>query len=99
MTEPQLTPREQNRLAVGRLTKLLAGLAVAATAAFGAVIASGHEAGTAATVDQATASSSADGSSYDSSSDDTSSDGSFGFTPSQSVSPSTATPSATSGGS
>ena len=35
------TPREQSKATVGRLTKLLAGVAVAATALFGVAVASG----------------------------------------------------------
>jgi hypothetical protein len=94
MTEPpQPSPREQSRLAVGRLTRLLAGLAVAATAAFGVAIASGAKHGSTPTVDTSSTSVVTD----DGSNDDV--DDGFGFAPSQDVWPSSQPPSATSGGS
>jgi hypothetical protein len=98
MTEsPKPTPREQSRLAVGRLTRLLAGLAVAATAAFGVAVASGGKHGSSAAVDQSGASSTS--SVVDTSSSDDGYDG-FAFAPSQGGVWSTSqSPSATSGGS
>ena len=99
MTEPpKPTPREQSRLAVGRLTRLLAGLAVAATAAFGVAVASGGKHASSATVDQSGASSTS--SVVDTSSSDDGYDDGFGFAPSQGGVWSTSqSPSATSGGS
>jgi hypothetical protein len=90
---PQPSPRDRSRLATGRLTRTLAGLALAATAAFGVAIASGAKHGSGATVESSTTSVA---------NDDSSSEGlddGFGFAPSQGVLSSSQPPSATSGGS
>jgi hypothetical protein len=97
-----LTPREQSRLAVGRLTKLLAGLAVAATAAFGVAVASGSKHASGATADQSSSGSETAASSYTddgASDDDGYGDDGFGLAPSQGVWSTTQAPTATSGGS
>jgi hypothetical protein len=88
---PQPSPRD--RLSVGRLTRALAALAVAATAAFGVAIASGAKhAGSA----------NADSSSTNIANDDSPNEGlddGFGFAPGQGVWSSGRPPTATSGGS
>src|SRR5262245_31645757 len=97
MPQPtQPTPRERSRLAVSRLTKLLAGAAVAATAAFGVVVATGSRHGSTPSVDESSAnvvsaSTSDDG--YDDYGEG------FGLAPSQGVWSTSQSPSATSGGS
>ena len=94
MTEPsQPTPRDLSRLAVGRLTKLIAAAAVAATAAFGVAAASAGKHAATATVDQSSASVSSD------TSPDGSYDDGFSLAPSQGVYSTGQAPSATSGGS
>ena len=90
------TPREQSRLVVGRITRLLAGLAVAATAAFAVVVASESKHTSSSSVDQSGTSAVVD------SSDGTFDDGfddAFGLAPSQGVWSTSQPPSATSGGS
>jgi len=104
MSEPSPpTPREQNRLAVSRLTKLLAGAAVAATAAFGVVVASEAKHGSTTSTDSSSVSDSGAASSYTddgSYSDDGYSDDGFGgLAPSQGVWSTGQSPTATSGGS
>jgi len=99
MPEPtQPTPRERSRLAVSRLTKLLAGAAVAATAAFGVVVASGSRHGSTPSVDESSTSANvASASASDDGYDDY--DDGFGLAPSQGVWSTSQPPSATSGGS
>jgi hypothetical protein len=89
MSEPT-TSREQGQATVGRLTKLLAGAAVAATALFGVAVASG---GKEAADDSTT--SVVDDSSYS----DYGYDDGFDLGGNQGVWPSSQTPAATSGGS
>jgi hypothetical protein len=96
MSEPAPpTRREQSRATVGRLTKLLAGAAVAATALFGVAVASGGRHATGSTVDDS-GTTAVDDSSYGSYDDD---DSGFDLGPSQGVWSSSQTPAATSGGS
>jgi hypothetical protein len=91
---PQPTSREATRLAVRRLTRVLAALAVAATAAFGAAAASATKHGT--TTDPS--STDVVVSDYGDYGDDA--DNGFGFgPPGQALSPGTGGPLATSGGS
>ena len=84
---PSQTPREQTRKVVTRSSRLLAGLAVAATAAFGVVIAAEAEHGPSTADGTAGTGSSVVG------------DDGFGFSPSSGVWSTTNPPSATSGGS
>jgi hypothetical protein len=93
--ETKVTPREQSRLAVRRLTKALAGLALAATAAFAAAAGfrTVHHPGAA----EQPASAVVENDGWD---DDGWDDGGgFGLTPSQGVWSTSRPPSATSGGS
>jgi hypothetical protein len=93
MSEPAAPrPRPHTRATVGRLTKLLAGLSVAATAIFGVAVASG---GPPATGGDDSSSTVVDDSSYGGYDAD---DG-FDLGPGGGVWPSTAPPAATSGGS
>jgi len=94
---PASTPRETSRAAVRRITKLLAALAVVATAVFGAAAASATKHQTAGDTSSGDAVSSDIAS--DSTYDDDPYDGSGFSPPSQGVLPSGDTPIATSGGS
>ena len=93
MSEPAPpTAREQSQATVGRLTKLLAAIAVGATALFGVAVASGGKHASGSTTDDSTV---VDDSSYDA----YDYDGGFDLSPSQGVWPASQAPAATSGGS
>jgi hypothetical protein len=95
MTEPATpTPRRHTQATVGRLTKLLAGTAVAATAVFGVAVASTGK-GSTGTTSHDSGTTALDSSYSDSDYDD---DG-FELGPSQGVWSSSQPPAATSGGS